>query len=373
MRFTTVVLSGFALFACVAGELNVRPPSYRVLQPITEHNLTVFPVIADKSFDTSQFLTLDEGLHTGQVTVTEVGQPTGLLRPRPQQPNIWDEHPYPVPPFPHPLPAPQTARVNTLALINNSDRPLILLAGEIVTGGKQDRVVGKDRIIPAHREMALDVFCVEPNRWVAVSSQFQATVPAMAQPELRMKAMAKQNQQEVWDQVAKSRAAFAANVPTQQALEIESGSSYAGALQNRGVRTGLDSIAVPIQHSYEKLMQQLQSQKAVGAVVAVNGRLLWADVFASSALLEKYWPKLIRSYAAEALAPDVTPTGFNATVSQQSAQSFLEHLYGGHESIESEPGIYRDTKIQGDSFEVFLLTSLLPNTGFEVHIAKMQE
>jgi len=33
--------------------------------------------------------------------------------------------------------------VNRLVLVNNSKRPLLLLAGEIVTGGKQDRVIGK--------------------------------------------------------------------------------------------------------------------------------------------------------------------------------------------------------------------------------------
>jgi hypothetical protein len=72
------------------------------------------------------------------------------------------------------------ARVNQLALINNSDRPLLLLAGEIVTGGKQDRVVGRDRIIPAHNEpVALDVFCVEPHRWTGVSDSVITSKPAI--------------------------------------------------------------------------------------------------------------------------------------------------------------------------------------------------
>jgi len=43
------------------------------------------------------------------------------------------------------------AEVNRLVLINNSKHPLLLLAGEIVTGGKQDRVIGKDRIVPAEK------------------------------------------------------------------------------------------------------------------------------------------------------------------------------------------------------------------------------
>ena len=65
------------------------------------------------------------------------------------------------------------AQVNQLVLVNNSKRPLILLAGEIVTGGKQDRVIGKDRIIPAESDpMDLGVFCVEPGRWVGSSDRF---------------------------------------------------------------------------------------------------------------------------------------------------------------------------------------------------------
>jgi hypothetical protein len=264
--------------------------------------------------------------------------------------------------------------VNTLALINNSDRPLILLAGEIVTGGKQDRVVSKDRIIPPHSQpVSLDVFCVEPHRWVGASLQFGGTAFAMAQPSVRFKAMAEQNQQQVWDQVAKSRASLAASVAAPQAVAMESSSSYAGALKNGGVQTQLNSIAAPIERSYEKLFQQLQSQKAVGAVVAVNGEIIWADVFASSTLLEKYWPKLVRSYAAESLGPHVLPTAVNGPLTRESAQDFLDHLNGTHESTESEPGIYRNTEAQGSSYRVFVLTSLLPNTNFPVHIAKMAE
>ena len=69
----------------------------------------------------------------GEVIVTESGSVQPLMRrPRP--------------------PAPPGAQVNQLVLVNNSKRPLILLAGEIVTGGKQDRVIGKDRIIPGESD-----------------------------------------------------------------------------------------------------------------------------------------------------------------------------------------------------------------------------
>jgi len=126
-----------------AGE--VASSGYKVLEPIRHGNLTVFPVVAGRSYPTGEFLTLDEGLRSGEVVVTEAGELQGLVRR-------------------HPLPAVRGgAQVNRLVLVNNSKRPLLLLAGEIVTGGKQDRVIGKDRIIPAESDpVDLSVFCVEP-------------------------------------------------------------------------------------------------------------------------------------------------------------------------------------------------------------------
>jgi len=128
---------------------------YKVLEPIRNGSLTVFPVVASKSYATGEFLTLDEGLRSGEVVVTEYGNVRGLVR--------------------RVAPAPQrdSAEVNRLVLVNNSKRPLLLLAGEIVAGGKQDRVIGMDRIVPSESDpIDLNVFCVEPGRWVATSDHF---------------------------------------------------------------------------------------------------------------------------------------------------------------------------------------------------------
>ena len=129
--------------------------TYKVLNPISHGNLTIFPVVAASTHDTSQFLTLDEGIRSGDVVVTESGNVAPLIRRRGTYP-----------------PPQSGAQVNKLVLINNSKRPLLLLAGEIVTGGKQDRVIGKDRIVPPESDpIDLGVFCVEPGRWVARSDK----------------------------------------------------------------------------------------------------------------------------------------------------------------------------------------------------------
>jgi hypothetical protein len=365
MRLAAIAACGVSLFVCFAGEFNAKRPTYKVLPGITQDNLTVFPVVADRTFDTSQFLSLDEGIRSGQVTVTEMGQSTGFIRPWPWNDGVWHERPLSL--------SQSSAQVNQLALTNHSDRPLLLLAGEIVTGGKQDRVVGKDRIVPPHSQpVPLGVFCVEPHRWMGASLRFGGTAPAMAQPSVRSKAMALQNQLEVWDEVAKSRQAFANALPASQAMAMGSSSSYASAVQNQAVQARLDSLTVPIERSYDKLMQRLREEKAVGAVVAVNEEIIWADVFASPALLDKYWPKLVRSYGAEALAGRPSPVVYVVPASRDNAQGFLDHLYGDHENVDTQPNVYRATEIQGDGFAAFILTSLLPNTGFEVHIAKMK-
>src|SRR4029079_18751439 len=82
-------------------------------------------------------------------------------------------------------------------------------------GGKQDRVIGKDRIVPAESDpIDLGVFCVEPGRWVAQSTNFGGLSTQMAQPSVRRKAMAEKNQQQVWAEVRKSQdAAIVASAP----------------------------------------------------------------------------------------------------------------------------------------------------------------
>ncbi len=347
-----VVAALAVILPCVGGEVPLTS-GYKVLSPIRHGNLTVFPVTAAFSHSTQAFLTLDEGLRSGEVIVTEAGNVQPLMRRR-------------TTPINH-----DGAQVNRLVLVNNSKRPLILLAGEIVTGGKQDRVIGKDRLVPAESDpIDLGVFCVEPGRWTATSAKFGSLGTAMAQPAVRARAMADKDQAKVWSEVRNAQTVVASRLPAPAASAVAGTSSYAGVMQNEEVKQQVDSIAEPIQRNYQSLIQQLRERNAVGVVVAVNGEIIWADIFASTALLEKYWPKLVRSYAAEAF---VVTRAKGRETDVKSAQEFLDTLEGRRETVESEPGLYRHTEITGDGFKAFELTALLPKTGFDLHLAKMAE
>src|SRR2546423_12937766 len=167
---------------------------YSVLAPISHGKLTIFPVVAQITHDTNDFITLDEGIRSGDVIVTEAGNIS-------VRPLVRGQSRY--------VPAERNsgAQVDTLVLVNNSKHPLILLAGEIVTGGKQDRIIAKDRIVPAGADpVDLGVFCVEPGRWTGTTTKFEAmAVPQMAQPSIRFNALAEKSQQKVWDEVGRSR------------------------------------------------------------------------------------------------------------------------------------------------------------------------
>ncbi len=81
------------------------------------------------------------------------------------------------------------------------------------------------------------------------------------------------------------------------------------------------------------------------------------------------WPKLMGSYAAEA----VTAGSGGSVPNIQEAEAWMSRLAGGREVAETEPGVYRHTDITGYGYRVFELTSLLPGTGFAVHVTKIRE
>jgi hypothetical protein len=359
---------------------------YRVLAPIESGHLLLFPVVRTSGDSPAEtpFITLDEGIKSGDVEVTEAGNVRGLVRPRPTSgqhgSQIWT-----------PPPGSQNRgdQVNTLVLVNHSRKPLLLLAGEIVTGGKQDRVIAKDRIVPPDADpIDLSVFCIEPGRWTGSSDNFGASNKSssesfMVQPSVRVNAMAKKDQQEVWNSVhgtiSQMAAVAAAPEPVGSATEtvtveasagreILNTSSYAQAINNDAIKTKVDEAAAPANEVKAQVLEKLREEHAVGVVVAVHGKLIWADLFANTDLLSRYWTKLVRSYAAES----VTETGDHEAPSVADAQRFLVSATGTHVTSEGDTGVYRYSELHGDMIETFILESLLPNTNYEVHMSMMK-
>ena len=351
---------------------------YRVLKPIESGDLTLFPVVrADaRTLPADQFLTLDEGLRSGEVEVTEAGKVRGLVRSRGGATPMRF----------------QGDQVNTLVLVNNSKRPLLLLAGEIVTGGKQDRVIAKDRIVPVGADpIDLSVFCIEHGRWTESSAKFGASANAagakvpvqsfMVQPAVRQQAMVAKDQQQVWNSVggAISNMAAVAGAPPPSAGGIGENqwyvqgrtlgtTSYAKAMQSDAVSAKVDQEAAGAVASREQALATLRQEHAVGVVVALRGEVIWADIFSDTGLLTRYWTKLVRSYAAEGLGS----RGPHGSASVADAQRFLDTPAQGREDSEGEVGVYRYREVKSGGTDLFALESLLPGTGYDVHVSRLK-
>ncbi len=362
---TISALAVIATFGCLAfvwaaphsSKVSERPEGdWRILDPVTYENISIFPVVSGSSQDTSSFLTLEEGLASGEVIVSERGA-VGIVRHRGEV---------------RPIAEPQYdsgASVNQLVLINRSKRPLLLLAGELVSGGKQDRIIGKDRIVPVGAEpLPLDVFCVEHGRWVGSSSQFSAS-KTIVHPSVREQAAVEQKQTEVWAAVAggsTARARFSV-APSAPAPRLSSDAladtisseaptqSYRKIYEGTRIGGSVGSLVDQLQRRFARATSGLKGERVVGLVVAYGGEVAWSDIFASSDLFHQYWSKLLRSYAVEALA---RPT-LRETASLNDAREFLRRP-NGREVQETEAGVYRWREITEGHLALIELDALQP-------------
>jgi hypothetical protein len=357
-------LLGFSSLAALAfSDSSYAPKSgkpagdWRLLDPVTYENLTVFPVVSSNIYDTSGFLTLDEGLATGEVLVREQGS-EGMARNRDVRDGIL-------------RPTYSTgASVNQLVLINRSKRPLLLLAGELVSGGKQDRIIGKDRLVPVGADpLPLDVFCVEHGRWSAGASFTKADT--IVHPSVREQATVDRDQARVWSAVrsgttaavsAEQNASAPAAVPAlgaptiSRAIEEDAPTeSYQKIYESRTVRNSADVYVAEIRRRFSQITSGVKGEHVVGVIVAYGREVAWSDIFASGYLFQQYWNKLLRSYVVEALARP----GYRQVASRNDAEEFLRQP-NGRVLEETDPGVYRWRQINEGRLSLIELDALDP-------------
>jgi hypothetical protein len=339
---------------------------WRIGSPVSFDNLTIFPVLADQTAGADNFITLDEGLRSGKVMITELGADGRTHRLRSQQ-RVDDN-----------------AEVNRLALTNNSGKRLILIAGEMIIGGKQDRIVGHDCIIEAAaKSVPIDVFCVEHGRWSGSENFGQSrsvgngggagagngggvgsgsgsgigigrgsgvgrgggrsevvtvSAGAMAMPNVREKAQASKSQTEVWNGVAKS-------------MSVNSVQSETGDLKSVYKDRQVSRKLTDYEHAFK---DKLSMSNVVGVVAAVNGHVISADVFAGHGLFQAYWPKMLRSYALEALS---AADRQKQEIVRSDAEAFLARVEGQTEA-KGDQGAYRLVENQSSKAASFVLENL---------------
>jgi len=340
---------------------NLNPQGWTVLAPVTYKNLTIFPVRGRDLAGAHDYITLDEGIRAGTVRITEKGavaeRPVRRTRGAARQQQVAMNG----------AGRGDGASVNELALVNRSGKKLLLLAGEVVVGGKQDRIVQDDLIIPpVSVPVSLNVFCVEHGRWSHRASARAGGAPtegpapvadgftslgAISHPKLRAAAQDKKEQGEVWREVAANNS----KLGTQNGTD-----TYQEVYANRKVAAQLGDYV-------RALEREVLQPGVVGAVVARNGRLVWADVFATSSLFARYWPKLLKSYAVDAVgdyASDARPG------TEEARRYLLERA--GEATTTGAAGVYQLVKVEHPRYAVFELRDVSLATPLRLHYNKME-
>jgi hypothetical protein len=259
-----LLLGGALALACGPGKKSDVPVvKYRLSGPYTHENLTVFLIHGDDQVKDKNFLTLDEALEQKKVIVHE------------------------------------TKNVNQLSVENVSDKDEVFIqAGDIVKGGQQDRVLAFDLVVPPKSgKVAINSFCCEAGRWTKRGKEdvrnFNSSKDQLPNKDLKLAARKAMSQREVWDNVSKAQAKLAqnANAPVKAAA---SETSLQLTLEHKKVLESIDGYV-------KKLTPAVADQKdVIGYAFAVNGQMNSADVYASSALFKKLWPKLVKATAVEA-------------------------------------------------------------------------
>lgn len=302
---TFALILGVSLAACTSS--NPTPMSggpvdigdLQITAPHAHDNLTIVFLRPKQVPPPADYMTLEEAIATGLVTVTEK----------------------------------EDAQVRRLQIENRGDRPVFIMAGDVLKGGRQDRTIQSSMIIPGKSgKQEIPSLCVERGRWSG-GKQFGNGFLGACTNRMRYAAR-KGEQSKVWDEVKKQKEMVRRNAGVTLPAETDS--------INEEVY--LPEVKAKLE-DYEKALSGLLEKypDAVGFAYAVNGKVRSCDLFPHPSILKKLYPKLLRSAAADALAHkgeaagNATPTAEDWTsLLQEPQKKESESLMLGNEQIAAE-------------------------------------
>lgn len=267
MKYVTITFLAVCLVFLGAGSAsadNNQTDDYRITGPFIFRNLSLFFIHGEDNIRDENTLTLEEALKNKSVIVYETGN------------------------------------VGELEIENKSSWPVFINSGDIVKGGRQDRIIRYDVVIPpGSGKEKLPSFCVEQGRWSQrggeEAAQFEISDKFAASKEIKLSAKSAESQQRVWSEVdlLQDRLSGAANISVREGLSTSS-------LQLTLEHEAVDRLARPFVDFFAK--QAGRHKDILGFAFAINGKINSADIYRSRELFRKLWPKMIEAASVEALA-----------------------------------------------------------------------
>ena len=237
--------------------------------PTTVQNLTLYILTGEEKVKGRNYKTLTKAMASKEVVVNETGQ------------------------------------VNELSIDNNSDEYIFIHSGDIVKGGKQDRTISYDVIVPPHAQnVSLESFCVEQGRWQQRSGEevasFGSNSKMLSSRDLKLAAKHTKNQSEVWSKVSEQKERLSKNISEKTGNEVD----VSANASNTSLQLALESKDLENlkKEFYIELEDLINTPKAIGYAYSINGEMYGVEIYNNEQLFKDLWDKILESVIVEAIS-----------------------------------------------------------------------
>jgi hypothetical protein len=261
-------------------------------------NLTLTPLLRPATDESPTYLLADEAMQKGLARVTEV----------------------------------EGGSVPELRFENHSDLPVLLLDGEELVGAKQNRAVNLTILVPALKTIVIPVSCVEAGRWRMETTAFQPSANMMyaagraarvrqVTDSLRNSGARRSDQGAVWNDISAKAARMDAASPTQ----------------------AMSAVFERHTNSVEAYVRAFTCLDGQVGVVFSTGCAAGLDLFDRADTMRCVFPKLIRSYALDAIEGSAAEAAHGIEV----AQALLVALGSATATTDPAVGLGKDVRLIG--------------------------
>ena len=288
--------------------------------PVRLGRLTVFPIVLATEKKLHGVLTMDQALAKKLLVIEEL----------------------------------KDAQVSKARFRNKSaEKMIFLMAGEVITGGKQNRTLTTDALLGPKSAVVLPLYCVQRGRWQGAAGFGGATT--VAPQAVRARAAGKAGQKEVWDEVARAN----------RRLDSSTSSDDLAAAMNKPENVErLAKLRRPI-------VQKLPTG-CVGVVVARGGRIVGTDMFNSTELFTAMREKVLNSYLSQyqSDAKDEPEAGVRRP-DQNDVRAYLQACYVARFEASDMRGVGQIYELSGARYGQTLAYTKAYGISPPGHVAKV--
>ncbi len=275
--------------------------------PVQFRNLTLFPILRNAvAIVQREYLLLEDAVLNGLARVTELSD---------------------------------GGSVPELRFENNAEQPVLLLDGEELLGAKQNRVLNLTILAPPKQSIVIPVSCVEAGRWHMESTEFKPAAQLMysraraartghVTDSMRASGTRRSDQSALWDEIALKACRVEAPSPTRAM----------SAMYERHA------------HTVEEYARAFAwRDRQAGIAFAIGGQVLGFDLFDQPITMRRVFPKVVRSYALDALDAMRNTTGAaNEGATEQRVAELMTKLVSAPSFAQSAVGLGKDVRVAGN-------------------------